>query len=156
MRQVGMAPLILTVGSPALSQLPLGSSSIPDLTLKCASTSTTTVLRGYNNNNNNRLFGVPYLVRAQSAYKNVWIHSFHHTHTHTHTHRHARTRPDTHTHTHTTHTCIAGDGLVKRQISNDSMQRRRDGFSETGETKNNAKENIKTLLILCILCVLQL
>ena len=54
----------------------------------------------------------PHLVRAQSAYKDIKIHSFHHTHTHTHTH--------------TTNTCITGDGSVKRQIS---MQRRRDGFS---------------------------
>ena len=54
----------------------------------------------------------PHLVRAQGAYKDIRIHSFHHTH--------ARTP------THTTNTCIAGDGLIKRQIS---IQRRRDGFS---------------------------
>ena len=28
----------------------------------------------------------PHLLRAQSAYKDIRIHSFHHTHTHTHTH----------------------------------------------------------------------
>ena len=77
---------------------------------------------------------VPHLVRAQSAYKDIRIHSFHQTHTHTHTHMHmcththtyTHTHIHTHTHTHTTNTCITGDGLVKRQIS---MQRRRDGFS---------------------------
>ena len=63
-----------------------------------------------NNNNNNRLFMAPHLVRAQSDYKNIRIHSFHyththpHTHTHTHTqartHAHARTHARTHTHTH--------------------------------------------------------
>ena len=85
------------------------------------------------NNNDNILFMVPHLVRAQSAYKDIRIHSFiTHTHTHTHTHRrtraHTRTHIHTHAHTHTrtTDTCITGDGLVKRQIS---MQRRRDGFS---------------------------
>ena len=35
-----------------------------------------------NNNNNNRLFMMPHLVRAQSAYKDIRIHPFHHTHTH--------------------------------------------------------------------------
>ena len=48
---------------------------------------------------------VPHLVRAQSAYKDIRIHSFHHTHIQ----MHARTQPDTHirmrarahTHTHT-------------------------------------------------------
>ena len=96
-RCIGMAPLILTVGRPTLSQLPGGSSSITDLTLKCARTSTTTVPRGYNNNN--RLFVVPHLVRAQGAYKDIWIHSFHHTHTHAcaRTHTRTRTHPDTHT-----------------------------------------------------------
>ena len=73
-------------------------------------------------NNNNRLFMAPHLVRAQSTYKDIRIHSFHHSHTHTH----ARAHQDARTHTHTTNTCITGDGLVKRQIS---MQRRRDGFS---------------------------
>ena len=34
-------------------------------------------------NNNIRLFMVPHLVRAQSAYKDIGIYSFHHTHTHT-------------------------------------------------------------------------
>ena len=37
-----------------------------------------------NNNNINRLFMVPHLVRVQSAYKDVKVHSFHHTHTYTH------------------------------------------------------------------------
>ena len=65
-------------------------------------------------NNNNRLFMAPHLVRAQSAYKHIRIHSFHHTHTLTcmRTPRHT-----THTRVHTTNTCITGDGLVKRQIS---------------------------------------
>ena len=36
--------------------------------------------------NNNRLLMMPQLVRAQSAYKDIRICSFHHTHTHTHTH----------------------------------------------------------------------
>ncbi len=30
----------------------------------------------------------PNLVRVQSAYKDIRVHSFHHTHTHTHTHTH--------------------------------------------------------------------
>ena len=93
-RCIGKASLILTVGSPALSQLCLGSGSIPDLTLKCARTSTT----GYNNNN--RLFMAPHLVRAQSAYKDIRIHSFYHRHvcTHTHTPPHTHTRAHAHTH----------------------------------------------------------
>ena len=37
----------------------------------------------------------PHLVRAQSAYKDIRIHSFHLIHTHTQMHAH------THTHTHT-------------------------------------------------------
>ena len=44
---------------------------------------------------NNRLFMAPHLVRAQSAYKDASMHSFHHTHTHTHTHApHISTRQD--------------------------------------------------------------
>ena len=35
--------------------------------------------------NNNRLFMAPHLIIVQSTYKNIRIHSFHHTHTHTHT-----------------------------------------------------------------------
>ena len=72
--------------------------------------------RDDNNNHNNRLFMAPHLVRAQSAYKTIKIHSFYHTHTHaTHTHTHTHTQ--THAiHTHTTNTCITGDGLVKLQI----------------------------------------
>ena len=35
------------------------------------------------NRDNNRLYTAPHLVRAQSAYKDTRIHSFHHTHTHT-------------------------------------------------------------------------
>ena len=35
---------------------------------------------------NNRLFMAPHLVRAQSTYKDIRIHSFHHTHTDSHTH----------------------------------------------------------------------
>ena len=63
----------------------------------------------------------PHLVRAQSAYKDIRIRSFHHTHTHTHTlslslslslslththtHTHTHTLSLSHTHTHThTHT----------------------------------------------------
>ena len=71
-------------------------------------------------NNNNRLLMAPHLVRAQSAYKNIKIHSFYHTHTHTYTRApppHPPTHTQTHTtHTHTTNTCITGDGLVKQQI----------------------------------------
>ena len=52
----------------------------------------------YNNNNNNRLFMAPHLLRAQSAYKDIRIHSLHYTHTHIHTHTHV---------THTTNTCIS-------------------------------------------------
>ena len=63
---------------------------------------------------------LPHLIRAQSAYKDTRIHSFHHTHTH------RCTCARTQTHTHITNTHITSDGLVKRQIS---MQRRRDGFS---------------------------
>ena len=46
---------------------------------------------------------VPHLVRAQSAYKDIRICSFHHTHTlsHTHARTHARAHTHTHTHTHT-------------------------------------------------------
>ena len=49
---------------------------------------------------------VPHLARAQSAYKDVKIHSFHHTHTHTQTHTPRYTHTGhTHTHTHIhTHT----------------------------------------------------
>ena len=36
--------------------------------------------------NNNGLYMAPHLVRAQSAYKDIRIHSFHHSHTHTHIH----------------------------------------------------------------------
>ena len=50
--------------------------------------------------NNNRLFMVSHLVRAQSTYKDIRVHSFHHRHTHAHTH--------------TTNTCITGEGLVKQ------------------------------------------
>ena len=58
-----------------------------------------------NNNNNNRLFMVPHLVRAPSAYKDIKIHSFYHTHTARHTQAaHARTHTRTHTHTHTHYT----------------------------------------------------
>ena len=67
----------------------------------------------------------PNLVRAQSAYKDIRIHSFHYTHTHTHTHTqtHACTpapppkKKHTHTHTHnnnhTTNTCITCLELLK-------------------------------------------
>ena len=58
--------------------------------------------------NNNRLFMVPHLVSAQSAYRDIKICSFHHTHTHTHTHTHRcmRTHTQTHARTHAqaTHT----------------------------------------------------
>ena len=57
----------------------------------------------------------PHLVKAQSAYKDIGIHSFHHTHTHARTHTHAHTQIHTHTHIHTTNTCITCDGLVKQQ-----------------------------------------
>ena len=54
---------------------------------------------------NNRLFMAPHLIRAQSAFKDIRIHSFHHTHTHTQKHARARARTHTHiTHTHHTHT----------------------------------------------------
>ena len=48
----------------------------------------------------------PHLVRAESAYKDIRIHSFHHTRTHTHTH--ARTHARTYARTHTPNT---GDRL---------------------------------------------
>ena len=48
------------------------------------------------NNNNNRVFMAPHLIRAQSAYKDIRIHSFHHSHTHTHTQTCAPTHPHTH------------------------------------------------------------
>ena len=81
---------------------------------------------------------VPHLVRAQSTYKDIRIHSFHHTHTHTHMCAHTQTHKHTHTHacTHTTNTCITGDGLVKRQIS---TQRTRDGFSVLTKKKSEDK-----------------
>ena len=51
------------------------------------------------------LFMAPHLIRAQSAYKDIRIHSLHHTHTHTHTHIHTHTdacaHTPRHTHTHT-------------------------------------------------------
>ena len=79
------------------------------------------------NNNNNRLFIVPHLIRAQSAYSVIRICSFYHTHTHVHACKHAHTHTlthslslslslslsHTHTHIHTTNTCITGDGLVQ-------------------------------------------
>ena len=52
-------------------------------------------------NNNNRLFMVPRLVRAQSVYKDIRIHSFHHTHTHTL----SLSLTHTHTHSHITWLC---------------------------------------------------
>ena len=56
---------------------------------------------------------VPHLIRAQSTYKDIRIHSFHYTYTHTHTHAH------THTHTHThTNTCIASSGLIQCEGNN--------------------------------------
>ena len=101
-RCIRMASLILTVGSPALSQLCLDSGWIPDLTLKCARTSTT-VRRGYNNNN--RLFVAPHLVRAQSAYRDKRIKGYTHFITCTHARTHVRTHIHTHVHTHRhTHT----------------------------------------------------
>ena len=45
-------------------------------------------------NNNKRLFTAPHFVRAQSAYKYLTIHSFHHRHTYQDTHTHTKT----HTH----------------------------------------------------------
>ena len=52
------------------------------------------------------LFMAPHLVRAQSAYKEIMIHSFHHAPPpHTHTPRRTRARAHIHTHIHThTHT----------------------------------------------------
>ena len=63
------------------------------------------------NNNVNKLFMVPHLVRACSAYQDIRIHSFHHTHT--------------------TNAWITGDGLVeweerKWQVS---IQKRSSWFS---------------------------
>ena len=58
--------------------------------------------------NNNRLFMAPHLIRAQSAYKDIRVHSFHHTHMHTHAHTCTHMHTHTHAHTHThmyTHTC---------------------------------------------------
>ena len=59
----------------------------------------------FDNNNNNRLFMAPHLVRAQSAYKDIRICSFHHTHIHAcmHIHKYTHTYTHTHTHTHTHH-----------------------------------------------------
>ena len=57
-------------------------------------------------NNNNTLFMAPNLIKAQSVYKNIRLHSFHHTHTHMHAHMHTHACTHTHTHTHTCmHTC---------------------------------------------------
>ena len=59
----------------------------------------------------------PHLLRAQSTYNDIRIHSCHHTyalmdaHAHTHTYKHTQTH--THTHTHTTNTCMTGDGLIE-------------------------------------------
>ena len=51
----------------------------------------------------------PHLVRAQSAYKDRRIHSFHHTHTHTHTHTKMLTHTCTHTHTLQIHALLVTD-----------------------------------------------
>ena len=85
--------------------------------------------------NNNRLFMAPHLVRAQSAYKDTRIHSFHHTHRHTY----ARTPPSPHPHTQTTNTCITGDGSVKREIS---MQRKRIGFSSFPSSPSSSSSQL--------------
>ena len=77
----------------------------------------------------------PHLVRAQSAYKDTRIHSFHHKHRHTY----ARTLPSPHPHTQTTNTCITGDGSVKREIS---MQRRRDGFSSFPSSPSSSSSQL--------------
>ena len=45
----------------------------------------------YNNNDNNRLFMVSHLVRAQSTYKDIRIHLFHHACMHRHTHTNTQT-----------------------------------------------------------------
>ena len=42
------------------------------------------------NDDNNRLFMAPHLIRAQSTYKDIRIHSIHHTHTCMHTHTHTQ------------------------------------------------------------------
>ena len=89
----------------------------------------------HNNNNNNkkkkkkknRLFVASHLVRAQSAYKDIKIHSFRHTHTHARTHAHTYTH--THARTRTRYKymhCWRWAGTMKRkwQIS---IQKRKDG-----------------------------
>ena len=60
---------------------------------------------------NNRLFIALHLMRAQSAYKDIRIHSFHHTHTHIQlphhprcTCAHSQTHIPKYTHTHHMHT----------------------------------------------------
>ena len=63
----------------------------------------------------------PHLVRAQSAYKGIWIHSLHHKHTHRC--MHAQTQIHTR-HTHTTNTCIIGNGLVPKAIDQYAEQKR--------------------------------
>ena len=92
-----MRPFAHPPPPPLLSTSSFGSSST-DMTGDCT----------HNNNNNNkkkkkqnRLFVATHLVRAQSAYKDIKIHSFRHTHTHTHTRTHARTHIHTHARTHT-------------------------------------------------------
>ena len=85
-------------------------------------------------NNSNRLFIVPYLVGAQSAYSGIRICSFHHTHAcmcmhmRTHTHTHIQWYTDTHIHAHThmhilqIHALLeSGGGLVEWEEKNRSV-----------------------------------
>ena len=85
----------------------------------------------------------PHLVKAEGAYKDIRIHSFHHTHTHTHIPRHARTHPDKHSHAHTqTHTHYSSFMIVMsgyfnlRSVCNDQCQSHRRapaGYDKNGE-----------------------
>ena len=98
-------------------------------------------------NINNTLFMAPSLARAQSADKDVRIHSFHHKHTHTHilslshTHTHARTRACVSTHTHYKYMHYwwwVGTVRIKRQIS---IQKRRDWFLALTFKKKRERES---------------
>ena len=72
---------------------------------------------------------VPHLERAHQG---LQICAFHHTQTHEDTHMHDCTHvcipPHAHactcTHTHTTNTCITGDGLVKKEMTNQQAEQK--------------------------------
>ena len=75
----------------------------------------------------------PILVRAQSAYRDIRVHSFHHTHARTHarTHTHARAQAHTHTHAYTIqiHTLLVMDWYKEKKTTDQYAEDKRWGFS---------------------------